>query len=375
MLPSVARVPQAAHFFRQALAASPSFKPASKNLRAAESALANWKPPVMAPPGVCIIREWGAGFWSDVNHTIGGILFAHLAHREPWVWWGDTSLYSPKGGVNAWELFFEPVAPASSTAMPSPLPAWPNKWAQAGPFAPVTARWNGPDTRLSPLAFFPREEAAVVVDFFADPFELHAWRLPGDPLAGLRFVDAQREMVARYVKPKPAISAEVDAFAREHFGNGPVVAAHWRGTDKVLELEGHEKLIDDVCEATDAMMKRHPGANLFLMTDSAPMLARARTRYGDKLLTRDIERTATTTGLHFLPGSPEQKGRDVLIDTLLAARAQAFTGLGFSNVGCFVEVMGNWAPGACTLVGPKVTETATFLQYLMPNADTAPGKK
>jgi hypothetical protein len=47
----------------------------------------------------------------------------------------------------------------------------------------------------------------------------------------------------------------------------------------------------------------------------------------------------------------------VLIDALVAARADAFIGNGFSNASVMVGYLREWPEGACTLLGSHLFET------------------
>ena len=40
-----------------------------------------------------LIKAWGFGFFSDVNHIIGQLLIAELTGRIPIVYWGKNSLF------------------------------------------------------------------------------------------------------------------------------------------------------------------------------------------------------------------------------------------------------------------------------------------
>lgn len=57
-----------------------------------------------------LIKSWGCGFWSDVDHVMGQLLAAELTNRIPIVYWGPNSLYAGSFQSNAFELYFEPVS-------------------------------------------------------------------------------------------------------------------------------------------------------------------------------------------------------------------------------------------------------------------------
>src|SRR5215213_4962540 len=56
-----------------------------------------------------LIKSWGKGFWSDVDHVLGALLAAEMTRRTPIVHWGDNCLFTAPGVDNAWAQFFEPI--------------------------------------------------------------------------------------------------------------------------------------------------------------------------------------------------------------------------------------------------------------------------
>ncbi len=57
-----------------------------------------------------LIKSWGCGFWSDVDHVMGQLLAAELTNRTPVIYWGPNSLYAKSFQSNAFDLYFEPVS-------------------------------------------------------------------------------------------------------------------------------------------------------------------------------------------------------------------------------------------------------------------------
>jgi len=57
-----------------------------------------------------LIKAWGAGFWSDVDHVVGALLVAELTGRIPVVHWSSQSLFSDGSRPNAFDNYFEPVS-------------------------------------------------------------------------------------------------------------------------------------------------------------------------------------------------------------------------------------------------------------------------
>jgi hypothetical protein len=57
-------------------------------------------------------------------------------------------------------------------------------------------------------------------------------------------------------------------------------------------------------------------------------------------------------------------GTEVMIDVLLALRADAFVGFGGSNVSAMISLLRNWAAGHCALIGPVLLFRRSAFLYL-----------
>ena len=195
---------------------------------------------------------------------------------------------------------------------------------------------------------------------------MFGWMLPKGmnelPLAQLNFGGIGAAMMKSIMKNKKlatldelhdAVAREVDEFAGRHLAGRPSVGVHLRGSDKITELP----MIDEIVAAYPAEVRRRlgedPGARLFVITDSGPMLEEARKLYGDRVVAADCVRTGGPVGLHHL-GLPERRrlGVEVVRDVLVAARCDQFVGLGWSNVTNFTRYFKDWPEGAWAAMGP-----------------------
>src|SRR5262249_17995646 len=153
-------------------------------------------------------------------------------------------------------------------------------------------------------------------------------------------------LTAKYLRPHPDIAAACDAFHAAHLAGAAFVALHLRGSDKTIE--------DPELEATNAALLKaletvDPSWPIFLMTDDAGCRARMKGLYGTRIVATDCQRTDTTEGVHYLPTvDPVRAGREVLIDTYLALRADRFIGNARSNVSAMIAVMRDWPAGTCS---------------------------
>ncbi len=81
--------------------------------QAARALSASTAPKSVARQKYLLIKAWGYGFWSDMDHVVGQLLLAELTGRTPVVHWGSNTLFGASGVANAFELFFRPVSGAT----------------------------------------------------------------------------------------------------------------------------------------------------------------------------------------------------------------------------------------------------------------------
>jgi hypothetical protein len=156
----------------------------------------------------------------------------------------------------------------------------------------------------------------------------------------------------KYLRVRPEIVAEINAFDCAHIsGAEPIIAVHYRGTDKVLETdympspETYFDLID-----RDAADWR-----IFLLTDEAQCIEAFLERYGSRVTFTNAIRSSSKIPVHLSCAADRVRlGTDVLQDVYLALRCQKFIGLGMSNPSCIISVLKNWCEGDCILLGPSL---------------------
>lgn len=356
----------AARFLARAVELDPYFDSPAESLLAQARAM---KPAEPHPgPRYLVAREWGQGFWADVDHAATLMLAAELTGRTPVVWWGDTTLYRGEGSpANAWEAFFDPVSGVGAGELSAPgLSVYPPKWSRAGATGPLRNRWSGEGSRVSVLELLSRPENVVVADFYTPLATVARWA-QGRVLEPLELVREARRTVG-LLHP---LAAQVQAARtiRAGWGTDPVVALHIRGTDKFVEAgntqEVHETLINDAAEHC-----RATGARLFLLTDSASTVERLRGVLHRRLITMDATRSDGEEGLHLSRRHDGRRlGDEVLRDTLLACQCDAFYGLGWSNVASMVMRLREWPAGMCRILGPIQPEWPNPFLHEAPRED------
>ncbi|MBS0189990.1 MAG: O-fucosyltransferase family protein [Phycisphaerales bacterium] len=331
----------------------------SPQTRALSRAIAEIAPPPMAPQGaVHVIRAWGQGFWSDVDHVIGQLLVAEICGRSPIVLWGRTSRFGAGSG-NAWDSFFEPVGDAAA-AMGD---FFPPKWNRENLSGDENGAFSGPWSRMAALPFFGRPEQATVSDFHAPPAGVLHWVRADSEFSGRPLGDVYAGLIARHVRVRAEIMEKAERM-RQRLGIGDgsgVLAIHIRGSDKAVEMGD----LRPVFAAYDAEIKEQldtmgPGARILLLTDWEPAATEYRRRFGSRVLETGARRTAGKVGLHFLAERDgRQLGEQVLIDTLLAAGCGALVGMAYSNVSLFMSYFARLrglAAQRISLVGPNLHE-------------------
>jgi hypothetical protein len=337
--------------FEHALAADPDLAVAAKNLQRTPLPAAT---PQAAGPRYLLIKAWGYGFWSDVNHVLGCLLLAELTGRIPVTHWGPNSLFSDGSDTDAFRHFFEPVSICTIDDLPT-LPDteyFPPKWNAGTLRRNELLTWEGPGSRLTGLYFLNRPETIAVSDFYTGVVDLLPWIPPTHPLHGLTIDAVYRHLIERHLKPAAAIAKAAADFWAARLQGPPTVAVHLRGSDKVRDTPD----IDEINERYfDTLLDADPRARIFFMTDDTRWADIFRQTYGDRLVLTDAERTGSETGVHLAGTAGRvQLGQEVLLDSLIALRADRFIGNGASNVSAMIAVLKDWPTGACTLVAPSV---------------------
>jgi hypothetical protein len=290
-----------------------------------------------------------------------------MTGRTPVIHWGRNSLFGVDPGRDAWQEFFLPVSGVTIDDLSGRgYDVWPPKWNLENLRTENLQKLAGPWSRLSGLLALNRPERVVVADYFTGVPSLMPWLRPSHPLWGRPITEAYRYLIAKYMRPRAEILAGVERFATERLPPGSLrIAAHIRGSDKLAEdpqlpqkLAVYPGLIQRLAERTGE-------ARVFLMTDSSLVREEYAQRYGRSLVTTDCARTETQVGLH-LQQRPDRKrlGVEVLTDCLLAARCDAFVGLGSSNVTCLIYHLRPWTSHNCVIIGPLMTHLVNPYLYM-----------
>ena len=349
----------AADYFAQALAGEPGNGQIAQNLAAVRAAL---RPGLPATPRYLVIREWGCGFWSDISHVLGSLLLAEATGRIPVTWWGIASLFSDGGDRDAFQLYFRPLSDVALQDLPADF--FPPRWNKTNLKASDITKWEGKGSRAGAVYFLNRPEVVAVSDFYIAVPNVMPW-LPRDHPMHAKPLDAvYRYLAEKYLHPHADIIAACDAFFDTHLANAPFVAAHLRGSDKMREDQNARAAIEAILSQ---IAKTDPSWRVLLLTDDERCLAMAQSAFPGRIIATHCQRSREDEGLHYLPTTDRvQAGREILVDSYLALRAERFIGNGLSNVSAMIGVLKAWPPGACTLLGPRILEDRSLRLYQMP---------
>lgn len=299
-----------------------------------------------------LIKAWGFGFWSDLDHVLGSLLLAELTDRRPMVYWGKNSLFRDDGIDNAFESFFEPVSPLTWDKLSADDASYfPAKWNAQNLRSDNINKWQGEGSRSSGLYALGRDETVVVSDFHTKIHDLIAWIPASSPWYGLDRVQIYRQLFKKYIHLKQHLANKVEQIWQTHMAGHQWLALHIRGTDKIQEVSNLDQVNQAYEKSIENVLKVNPNMKLFLMTDSAEILSAYRERWQDKLFFSDCQRGTGTQGVHLSGHSGTLMGEQVLTDAYLAARCDAFIGNGGSNVSTGIRHLKDWAPGTFFLFG------------------------
>jgi protein O-GlcNAc transferase len=305
-----------------------------------------------AQPRYLLIKAWGFGFWSDVDHVYGSLLAAEITGRVPIVHWGSNSLFRDADTDNAFNSFFEPVSGVHwSDLQASGLNYFPTKWRADNLHVQDLNKWRGEGSRLTGMYMLNRHENVVVSDYHIKVNDLMPWIPHGHPFQQMNRSQIYRHLNEKYFRLKPHLAERVEHTWQTHMSHHHWLAVHVRGTDKVYEIGDLKQVNDSYAAQIDKILSINPQLHVFLMTDSQQVAEEFKVKFAGRLLTMDCQRGSGTTGVH-LEGSPKTElGEQVIVDAYLASKCDYFLGNGGSNVSTAIRHLRHWSPGTYFLIG------------------------
>jgi protein O-GlcNAc transferase len=312
-----------------------------------------------------LIKAWGYGFWSDMNHVFGCLLLAEITGRIPVTHWGQNSLYTDGTDCDAFRFYFEPISGFGTADLQALAGAtlFPAKWTAERLRLENHQKWDGAGSRMSGRFYLCRRETIAVSDFYIHLPDLVASIPKTHEWHGKSRNALYRLVADKYLKLRPHIAAAIDDFYSTHMvGPTPIIAVHVRGTDKFREPD-YKISLQNYFDIVD---REAPDWRIFLLTDQAQCVESFRQRYGSRVIFTDAHRSSSKSAVHHDRAADRiGLGVDVIRDTYLALRCQKFAGHGLTNPSCIVSVLKDWPEGDCTLLGPSLLERK-FAQRMRP---------
>jgi protein O-GlcNAc transferase len=298
-----------------------------------------------------VIKAWGYGFCSDLDHVLGALLLAEITGRTPLVHWGKGSLFRDEPEENAWPRFFEPVSSIKlSDLLGKKFAFFPPKWNEQNILEAEVNKFDGEWARMGPQLYLNVREEIAVSDLHVGIAHVLSWCRPGTPHHGRSISQVYRAIAKKYLRPSKEVVERIESFAGEHFAGAKVIGVHVRGGDKPVEDPVLLERNLETPAIVDTLLAQHPGAKVFLLTDDAKVREQYAQRYGTKLVATDCLRTKSAHGLHYIEHESRTRlGIEVMVDMYLAARCDFFIGVGTSNVSAMIEHLKDWPEGALDL--------------------------
>lgn len=261
------------------------------------------------------INHSDAGFFAYLNFALNQILYCEEKNLIPVVYFGPHSSDGPNAyfeasqGDNMWDYYFEPVAGYTYADIQRFI---------SDPTHPLTEQnlIYPDDDLLSYLhAGNPDSIYSYPYGYYTELEEdVEQWY-------NNQRAKAQR-LIRKYIRIKPHLLNEVDAFVERYFNNRPVLGIHIRGRDKDCASEAYHimRIIppEKYFPLIDEYIRSHPDCLVFLATDQSQFVATLKARYQERIITQStILSDSNINAFQKQDGNGYQKGKEVLLDCLL----------------------------------------------------------
>jgi ADP-heptose:LPS heptosyltransferase len=300
-----------------------------------------------------LIKAWGHGFFSEVNHLISNLLFAELTNRTPICLWGENCMFRSQEEKNAINNFFENLNSEIPPELYETDDIYPPKWNSKNIHQENINKHRGEHSKISLQMLIGKQHKLLVSDFYTPISSLIPWISEDSEYFGKSDEVIYDILYKKYLTPTKKISEIVQDFVSTNMTGSNWVAVHMRGSDKVYESAELEKVNSQYHDFIKQIIHINPEIKILLLTDSIPILESMKSLYPNKILTTNIERSANNVGVHYQTNNPSRAGSEVLIDTLIATHANYFIGNKESNVSLAIKSYGNWTAGYIFMHGSK----------------------
>jgi len=297
-----------------------------------------------------LIKACGDGFWHDLEHVVGALLIAEMADRIPVVYWGKNSIYGGSEHVNAFEQFFRPVSGYTvHDLMREDYTVCPAIWNVHNLVTEENRQWIR--TWRYPLEVMLSRPENILVLGWAPLYYVFPWLQKPHPVGGASLATVYRYIFEKYFRLQSEVAREINDFYHARMAGSQILALHVRGSDKVTEVPNIRQINKLYFAEIETYVAAHPAAKLFLLTESAEILAEYRDLYRKKLIYTACQRTGDDAPLYFQEHTQKIRlGIEVLKDVYLALRCDAFRGNLLSNVSQAIARLKSWPPDRIKLL-------------------------
>lgn len=293
-----------------------------------------------------LIKSWGCGFWSDVDHVMGQLLAAELTNRIPVIYWGTNSLYAESFKTNAFELYFEPVSSYSIYDVINPeYTYYPPVWKFDNVMIEDLDKIAWKYRNLGEMMFSDANVVVSDVHYFIRP--IISFITKDHWAYGMTAHQIYRGLFEKYIKLKPDIEQEIQEFYDDKLKDeGPLLGVHIRGGDKVREVENLSHLNKQYHNKISGLISKYRIQKILLLTDCEEILNDFLKLYGSMVTYTECRRglkNATDNAPHLQDYTfKRRKGIEIIKDTYLASKCDFFIGNGYSNVSYTVKRLKDW---------------------------------
>ncbi|OPX42409.1 hypothetical protein CLHUN_37060 [Ruminiclostridium hungatei] len=295
-----------------------------------------------------LIKSTGNGFWYDMHHVLTQLYFAEITKRIPVIYWGKNCMYSIDENLDTFEQFFQPVSEYTIEDISNPdFTYFPSVWRHDN--LREENLCHNMDVSLE--AMVNSRASVVVQDTFMEAGDMmHC--IEKYPFYGYIARYLYSSMLKKYIRLQPLVLDEISEFYNSYMRGRKVIAAHIRGSDKIIEVAGLPVLNRRYPEEIAKLLELYPDARLFLMTDCRDILSLYRELYPGIVISTECGRVLTDgPGAHFQEYEHRaRKGLEIIKDTWLAAKCDYFIGNGYSNVSMAVSELADWDTGRLKLL-------------------------
>ena len=290
-----------------------------------------------------LIKQWGFGFWSDMEDVQSKLLLAEITNRHPIVFWGKESLYSVGENFNSFEQYFLPISDFSpSDLINDQYTYYPPIWNSSNIFQTDPIRFSRVYRDVPSL--INCDANVLVSDVHHFMHQLIPWIKEDHPAYGLSEEEVHRYIINKYIRLQPDIANEIDEFYYTHMQTSPILAVHVRAGVKLNEHPNWREVIGQYPYEINEYLKNNPSAHIFLLTDDEAVLEQFKQMYGNILIYTDCTRKTIYDLELCLKAFPDgrRKGIEIIKDTYLACKCDYYIGNWSSNVSRAVSRLKTW---------------------------------